>query len=227
MEAADGERGLERARSALPDLIVSDVMMPERDGFSMLKALRQNPQTSCVPVVMLTARAEETAQVTGLETGADAYVTKPFDADVLTAHVDRLLTARRQLRERIRKETEEASRSSSGAPSPDRPSSFEKRVRTAVRAHLSDPDFSVADLADAVALSRGHLTEKVKAELGQTPSALLRSMRLKKGAELLAREEGTVTEIAYAVGFNSLSYFSRCFKDEFGVPPSAYRTERA
>lgn len=97
-------------------------------------------------------------------------------------------------------------------------------MRAAVRTHLSDPDFSVADLADELDLSRGHLTDKVKGELGQTPSALVRSVRLKKGAELLAREEGTVTEIACAVGFNSLSYFSRCFKAEFGLPPSAYRT---
>jgi AraC-like DNA-binding protein len=195
-------------------------MMPNRNGFSMLRALRQDRRTDCIPVVLLTARAEATAHVEGLEEGGDAYVTKPFDAEVLTATVDRLITARRRLRERFQHETNDA-------PSADAPLSFEEHVRTAVRRHLSDPDFSVADLADEVGLSRGHLTDKVKDEMGQTPSALLRTMRLEKGASLLEAEQGTVTEVAYAVGFNSLSYFSRCFKDAFGVPPSSYRKEHA
>jgi signal transduction histidine kinase/DNA-binding response OmpR family regulator len=219
LEAADGERALARARAALPDLIVSDVMMPNRDGFSMLRLLRQDERTACIPVVLLTARSATTAHVEGLEEGADAYLTKPFDREVLRATVDRLLDARRQLRERFRGETDEG-------PDVDAPLSFEERVRAAARCHLSDPDFSVADLADEVGLSRGHLTDRVKDELGQTPSALLRSMRLNKGAELLEAEQGTVTEVAYAVGFNSLSYFSRCFKEAFGVPPSSYRAEQ-
>ena len=226
IKAADGERGLDRARSALPDLIVSDVMMPNRNGFSMLRALRRDRRTACIPVVLLTARAEATAHVEGMEEGGDAYLTKPVDGDVLGATVNRLLAARQRLREQFRHQAE-----SSSSPEPDASedshSSFEERVRGIVRAHFSDPDFSVADLADEMALSRSHLTNKVKEELGQPPSALLRSMRLEKGAELLAAETGTVTEVAYAVGFNSLSYFSRCFKDEYGVPPSSYRAERA
>jgi len=225
IEAADGERGLARAQTALPDLIVSDVMMPNRNGFAMLRALRQDPRTDCIPVVLLTARAEATAHVEGMEEGGDAYLTKPVDSDVLCATVDRLLTARQQLREQFRTTSAQSS-SPEPVPSDTSSSSFDERVRSIVRTHLSDPDFSVADLADEMALSRGHLTDKVKDELGQTPTALLRSMRLEQGAELLAAEEGTVTEVAYAVGFNSLSYFSRCFKDEYGVPPSSYRAER-
>ncbi len=225
LEAENGNEGLKRARSALPDLVVADVMMPEMDGFEMVRDLRQSERTDCIPVVMLTARAEEADRVEGLEGGAEAYVTKPFDADVLTAQVDRLIAARRQLRERFqeKEEPEPAGGLGPESPSAEQPDSFRERVRNAIEAHLTDPDFSVSELAEEVGLARRTLTRKVKDEFEQTPNDLIRAARLERGAELLGEDAGTISEVAYAVGFNSLSYFSRRFKEHFGVSPSSYQ----
>lgn len=220
--AKNGQEGLEKARASLPDLIVADVMMPELDGLTMLKRLRQRPQTKCIPMVVLTARAEESDQVDGLEGGAEAYVTKPFAPDVLTAQIDRLLTSYHELREQYKTES---SNSSTTERSRSEPPSFEERVRRAARTHLSDPDFSVEALAEEVGCSHRTLTRRTKEAFGQTPSALLRTMRIEKGAEFLREKDETISEIAYAVGFNSLSYFSQRFKKHFGLSPSAYRTE--
>jgi signal transduction histidine kinase/DNA-binding response OmpR family regulator len=219
-EATNGEEGLLQARATLPDLVVTDVMMPERTGMEMVQALRRSERTDGIPVVMLTARADVSDQVAGLVQGADAYVTKPFDADVLIAQIERLISARRQLRKRLRREAPPAPGAvAEAAP----PASFDKRLRAAVRAHLSDPDLTVEQLAEQVGLARRTVTRKTKEAFGQTPSSLIRSMRLDRGAKLLKEDAGTVSEVAYAVGFNSLSYFSRCFKDHFGVSPTEYR----
>jgi len=224
IEAEHGRDGLKRTRSALPDLVVADVMMPEMNGIEMVEALRRRPRTDTIPVVMLTARAEAADQVEGLEGGADAYVTKPFDASVLTARIDSLIATRRQLRERFRDGAPGTAEFAGGASSPEAgAASFEERVRAVVNEHLADPAFSVEQLAEAVGRTRRTVTRKTKETFGQTPSALIRTLRVERGAALLDKEEGTVSEIAYAVGFNSLSYFSRCFKDHFGVPPSVYR----
>jgi signal transduction histidine kinase/DNA-binding response OmpR family regulator len=220
LEATDGQDGLERTRSALPDLVVADVMMPELNGFEMVRDLRQSARTDCIPVVMLTARAEEADQVEGLAGGAEAYVTKPFDADVLTAQVDRLIATRRRLRKRFEGGEQAPDAETGGGNGPP---SFEERVRTVVAHHLADPSFSVEELAEEVGLARRTVTRKVKKQFERTPSQLIRAMRVEKGAELLVEEAGTISEVAYAVGFNSLSYFSRCFKGHFGVSPSTYR----
>jgi AraC-like DNA-binding protein len=169
---------------------------------------------------MLTARAEEADQVEGLAGGAEAYVTKPFDADVLTAQVDRLIATRRRLRKRFEGGEQAPDAETGGGNGPP---SFEERVRTVVAHHLADPSFSVEELAEEVGLARRTVTRKVKKQFERTPSQLIRAMRVEKGAELLVEEAGTISEVAYAVGFNSLSYFSRCFKGHFGVSPSTYR----
>jgi len=227
LDASNGQAGLEQARSVLPDLVVADVMMPEMDGFAMLKALRRSHRTEGLPVVMLTARAETTDQVEGLEEGADAYVTKPFDAEVLTTRIQNLLARRQQLRERLQAElrAETDSGKEGLAEEEGEPSSFEEEVRRVIRRYLSDADFSVEQLADEVALSRTYAGAKVKETFGVPPTDLIRTMRLEKGAELIDEGTGTVSEVAYAVGFNSLSYFSRCFKDHFGVSPSVYQKQ--
>lgn len=219
IEAEGGSDGLRRARTALPDLVVADVMMPGMSGVAMLKQLRQSDRLGHIPVVLLTARAEVKDQVEGLQKGADAYVTKPFDAGVLTAQIDGLIATRRQWRERFSQGAVSASSSTSGGG----PTSFMDRVRAEVEENLSDPEFSVADLAEAIGLTRRTVTRKVKKQHGQPPSALIRTMRLERGADLLDEGGGTISEVAYAVGFNSLSYFSRRFKEYFGVSPSEYR----
>ena len=223
LEAENGRRGLKQARTALPDLVVADVVMPEMNGVDMLDALRRRPRTEGIPVVMLTGRAEAADQVEGLEAGADAYVTKPFDAEVLTAQVHSIIATRQQLQERYR----EADMPGAAPPDGDAPeSSFEAHVRETISAHLTDADFTVQQLADEVGYTRRTVTRRVKEAFGHPPSALIRTIRLEHGAHLLEQTNETISEVAYAVGFNSLSYFSRRFKEHFGVSPSGYRRER-
>jgi len=221
LEAQNGREGLRRARRAVPSLIVSDVMMPEIDGLTMVERLRESPRTRHIPTVVLTVRGQVEERREGLRRGAVAYVTKPFDVEVLTAQIRSLLSTRRQLRAHLTdQQSGEADRDRGGL------SSFEDRVREAIRRHLADPDCTVEQLAEEIGLTRRSLARKTKKHLGQTPSQLIRTMRLERGARLLSETTETVSQIAYAVGFNSLSYFSRSFRSHFGVPPSTYREEK-
>ena len=220
-EAPNGRAGLKRARRLLPDLVVADVMMPELNGFDMVQRLQRSPRTNSLPVVMLTARSETTDTAEGLERGADAYITKPFDATVLIAQIESLIATQQQLRARLQS-NDNGTPADASAPGAS-VSSFEERVRAIIAEHISDADFTVKQLADEVGLARRTVTRKVKSTFGKTPSQLIRTMRVERGAELLRAQEGTVSEVAYAVGFNSLSYFSRSFKEHFGLPPSQYR----
>jgi DNA-binding response OmpR family regulator len=202
----------------LPDCIAADVMMPRRDGFQMCRALRRDAMTEGIPVILLTARAEAADEAEGLRSGADAYLTKPFDAEVLWTQVGNLIAQRHRLRERVRAEMNDPPESES--PAGAQPSPFEQEVRTAIRAHLSDPDFTVARLVEEVALSRSQLYRRTKRATDQSPNALIRRMRLETAAQLLRDGEGSVSEVAYAVGFESLSYFSRRFREHAGAAPS-------
>jgi signal transduction histidine kinase/CheY-like chemotaxis protein len=248
IEAADGERGLAAAREQLPDVILADVMMPEMDGHEMVRRLKDDSETEAIPTIMVTARAETSDEVTGLEVGADDYVTKPFDADVLRARVDGMISVQEQLRRRIREELRRrGDGSAAGDPGGDRaPESagdrsadaepprlvvptaatdeceFVRTVREAIEEHLADPDLDVDRLADAVAVSRSTLYRRLKDEIGTPPSEFIRQVRLEHGARLLREEKGTVSEVAYAVGFSSLSYFSRSFREHVGQSPSEY-----
>jgi CheY-like chemotaxis protein/predicted DNA-binding transcriptional regulator AlpA len=229
--APDGRAGLKQAREALPDCILADVMMPELDGVAMTRHLRQDPATASIPVVMLTARAGPEHEVEGLTAGADDYVTKPFDAAVLRARVAGMIQIRLRLRRRIqaelhhRREKDDAPADASTlidpAPPPDAPP-FVQKVRAAIEDRLADPDLSVEALARTVAVSRSTLYRRLKEQTGQTPSQFVQKVRIEHGARLLRRGKGTVTEVAYAVGFESLSYFSRQFRDHLGQPPSDY-----
>jgi DNA-binding response OmpR family regulator len=216
LEAPDGAAGLELATDALPDLVVSDVMMPRLDGFGLSRALKAEAATDCIPVILLTARADTEGEVEGLGTGADDYVTKPFEADVLRARVAGLIASRQHLRERFSRE--------SLPPELDAParSPFEERLREIIEAHLGDPAFSPDTHADEAVLSYKQLYRKLREEQGQTPSQFIRRVRVERAARLLEGQAGTVSEVAYAVGFNSLSYFNRSFREHFDCAPSAY-----
>lgn len=217
LEAGDGRAGLEVARAALPDLIVADVMMPELDGLAMAQALKDDPMTDAIPVVLLTARAAAEDQIAGFETGADAYLVKPFDPGVLEALVANLLAQRRRLRERFRQGEAAPPPSTASTPSP-----LEQRLRPLVEAHLHDPDFGPEALAAAASLSYHQLYRALRDELGTTPSRFIRTVRVECAAALLRQGEGNVTEIAYGVGFESLSYFRRAFRERFGTSPSEH-----
>ena len=228
-EATDGQDGLERARTLVPDLIVSDVMMPRLDGFGLLDALRADRVTSHVPVLMLTARADQAGRLQGLGSGAEAYVTKPFDAEELRVRAAALVTRQAQLREALRATRHgEPPRELDAVPEPDATppaltaldAAFLADVEAAVVAGLPDAGFGVDALAEAVAMSRTQLHRKLGALAGETPGALLRQRRLELAAKLLAEDGRSVKEAAAAVGFRNRSSFSRAFQEHFGHAPS-------
>lgn len=237
LEAADGAEGLAVAREALPDCIVADVMMPELDGLGLGRALRADPMTDAIPLVLLTARADTADLVAGLETGADAYLTKPFDAEVLEATIASLLRQRRRLRERYRSgaimgsESLIPSHESSGdtdpligagpVAAPKAPSPFEQRLRALVESRLTESGLDHNLLADLAGLSYHQLYRGLKEATGESPSRFIRRVRVERAAELLRARAGNVSEVAYSVGFESLSYFSRAFTERFNVAPSA------
>lgn len=219
LEAGDGEAGLARAQAELPDLILADVMMPRMDGLALSRALKAAPETDSIPVILLTARAEAQDALDGLSTGADAYLTKPFQAEALRLQVQNVIARQHRLRQRLAAERAPVPAS---APPEDAPSGFERQVRALIQARLADPALSVEEVADTLALSQYQLGQQVKKATGLKPRQLIIAMRLEAAAEMLRADEGTVSEIAYAVGFNSLAYFSRRFRTHYGVPPSAY-----
>jgi signal transduction histidine kinase/CheY-like chemotaxis protein/AraC-like DNA-binding protein len=222
LEAGDGKAGLALAREALPDLIVADVMMPELDGLGLGRALKSDPMTDAIPVILLTARAESADQIAGLEAGADAYLMKPFDPGVLTACVANLLHQRRRLRDHFR-----LGESALPATAPAATSELDLRLRPLVEAHLVDPEFGPEALAEAASLSYHQLYRALRDELGTTPTRYIRTVRAECAAVLLRQGAGSVTEIAYAVGFESLSYFRRAFKERFEATPSDFLASNA
>lgn len=224
LEAVDGEQGLEMTRGRLPDLVVSDVMMPGLDGYELCRALKEDPETDFIPVILLTARAETEDRLAGLQEHADDYLTKPFDVRELLARVENLIASRKRLRERF-----------AGAERVVHPSAvdvepayerFLDQVRAAIENNLSDETFSVERLAREVAQSRGHLHRRLRSLLDESPSELIRRMRLERAAQLIEAGAGSISEIAYSVGFKSVAHFSNCFVEQFGVRPSTYRASR-
>ena len=219
-EAADGQRGLEKARREVPKLVVCDVMMPVMDGLEFTRRLKADTSTSHIPVILLTARSLTEQREEGYGTGADSYLTKPFSGGVLLARIGNLLQSRTLLRSIFSGGTEEAADEEKlGAQD----QTFVDRLRRIIQKSLGDSDFSVERLGEEIGLSRVQLYRKVKAMTGQTPVELLRKARLVKAHALIERTERSVAEIAYEVGFTSPSYFNKCFKDEFGVSPGGMR----
>ncbi|MFQ5797448.1 MAG: ATP-binding protein, partial [Bacteroidota bacterium] len=221
-EAGDGVEGFERAVEIIPDLIISDVMMPRMDGFELCHKLKTDERTSHIPVILLTARASGESKVKGLETGADDYLTKPFDARELQIRVKNLIEERRKLRERFSREVTLQPRDIAVSSMDEQ---FLKRVMDVIEQRMSDPDFSTDTFTKKVGMSRMQLHRKLRALTDHSTGEFIRTMRLKRAAQLLKQHSGTVSEIAYEVGFNNLSYFARCFRDLFGQLPSDYASE--
>ncbi len=227
IEAVDGLDGFEKAVENLPDIIISDVMMPKMDGFALGQKLKSDPGTSHIPLILLTARASTESKLEGLETGADDFITKPFDPQELQIRVKNLIAQRKRLAEYYRASlTDPGLRSVLPAP-PEGISALdqqflEKAIRV-VKENMTDADFGVEEYSSRLAMSRIHLHRKLKGLLNQSPSDLIRTIRLKQAATLLKQHAGNVTQVAYEVGFNNLSYFAKCFQEEFGCLPSEYR----
>lgn len=223
LEAEDGKRGLELARELVPDLIVSDVMMPVMNGLEFCQQVKKDGISSHIPVILLTARALEKHQIEGYESGADAYITKPFSPELLLARIDNLLQSRHQLKDLwSMKSATNATAPTETAPAPIE-DAFISRFKSLVEERLSDSKLSVEDLAGDMGLSRVQLYRKVKAMTGSTPIDLLRKARLAQAQRLLQESTLSVSEIAYQVGFASPSYFTKCYKDEFGTVPGEAR----
>jgi signal transduction histidine kinase/ligand-binding sensor domain-containing protein/DNA-binding response OmpR family regulator len=223
LEAADGAEGIALARQHVPDVIVSDVMMPGTDGHELVRALRESPETSFLAIVLLTAQADDQQKIEGLERGADDYIVKPFEMRELDARVRNLMLSRRRLRAHFatRSETAEPRAADPGVAPIDR--AYMQKVREAIRNGLSNPEFGVGELAHAVSQDRSHLFRRVKQLFGESPSDLIWRMRIDEGERLLADGSATVSDVAYAVGFNSLSHFCRRFREAHGVTPATYR----
>ena len=220
LEAANGKEGLEKARMLLPDLVISDVMMPEMDGFALCSALKGDPDTAFVPVILLTARATSEDKIEGLEGGADDYLTKPFDTKELNARVDNLITSRRRLLSLANKAKPSLHANDIDVSSVDE--AFLEKVHACIEAHIGDESFSVEVLADEMGLDRSSLYRRIRAILDQSPNDVIWTLRLERAAQLLEARAGTISEIAYSVGFKSVAHFSRRFQKKYGVSPSKY-----
>ncbi|MBD0254169.1 MAG: response regulator [Cytophagales bacterium] len=219
VESENGRQGLDAALRHVPDLIVTDWMMPDMNGLELCEKVKTDERISHIPVIMLTALATQESKLQGLETGADEYLTKPFDARELQLRVRNLIETRRRLRERFGPGGE-------GLPAGVAPTSVDEkllqRMLAITEAHLASSDFGPEEFAREVGMSRMQLHRKLTALTGQSTSDFLRTLRLKRAAHLLTAKTGNVSEVAFAVGFNSLAYFSKCFKEQYGVPASEY-----
>ena len=234
IEAADGQSGLKLAVESVPDIVVSDVMMPVMDGLTFCTRLKQHEATSHIPVLLLTARSSEQQYIEGLQTGADMYMTKPFSADLLLANIASLLANRQKLRQLFKTQNLSSALPTtsqhstlntqhSTSISPDR--RFLDTFLKAMDKHMSNTNLKIEVIGDEIGLSRVQLYRKVKALTGMTPIEILRETRLKRAMQLLKTTDKTVSEIANEVGFATPGYFSSCFKKQYDKYPTDVREE--
>lgn len=214
IQAENGEEGLAKAISVLPDLIICDVMMPKMDGLTLLRHLRNNQHTCSIPVILLSAKSAKRDTVEGLQRGADDYLSKPFDTSELIARVDARLRGRKLIREKL-----EAEFASADLPTNDNPNFIDK-LRSTIIQHLTDPEFTVDQLAESLAMSRRSLSRKCQSECQQTIVQFMTEVRMQSALKLLNENKLSISEIAYGTGYESLSYFSRTFKKFYGKAPS-------
>ena len=224
VEAIDGRHGIEKASQIIPDLIISDIMMPEIDGYELCRVLKNNRDTSHIPIILLTAKAAEENIIEGLETGADDYITKPFNTKILYARIKNLIDLRRHFQETLHREM-------TLKPVQKTVSQMDKEfvrdLQEVINKNISDPEFNVEDLCKRLYMGRTTLYRKILALTGEPPTEFIRSYRLKRGAELLKKGMGSVLEVAFEVGFSSANYFSKCFKKKFHQLPSSFQTSEA
>ncbi len=218
-EAANGEQGLRKAEKIIPDLIVSDIMMPVMDGYEMTRKIKQDEKTSHIPIILLTAKSDLDSKLEGLGLGADDYLIKPFDTQELLARIKNLIETRRLLQEKF----------GTGTAVLHKPEKvqighldqkFLDRVMKVIDEHISEEEFSIEEFGKDVGMSRSQMHRKLKALTGKSTSLYLRTVRLAKAKKMIEAKQATISEIAYQVGFASPAYFSRCFREEFGYAPS-------
>ena len=221
--ATDGQIGLAMAKEFDVDLIVSDVMMPVMNGFELTKRLKNNFETSHIPVILLTALSSGDKVLEGTESGADAYMTKPFSPQILVARIFQLLDQRERLKQKFSNENQKVR---SAMCINDQDQLFVKRLDAIIYSRIGENDLSVDKVAGLLHMGRTIFYRKVRGVTGYTPNDYIRVIRMKKAAELLERGEQNVSEVAYAVGFDNPYYFSKCFKTQYGIPPSQYAKQK-
>lgn len=217
--ATDGQMGLAMAKEEDFDLVVSDVMMPGMNGFELTKRLKNKFETCHIPVILLTALSTDDKVLEGTESGADAYITKPFSPQLLVARIFQLLDQRERLKQKFCKEGQTVR---SAMCASDQDQMFVRRLDAVIYPRLGEQDLSVDKVAGLLRMGRTLFYRKVRGVTGYTPNDYIRVLRMKKAAELLAKGDNNVSEVAYAVGFDNPYYFSKCFKAQYGMPPSQY-----
>ncbi len=224
LEAADGNEGLTISFCEIPDLIISDIMMPGLDGIEVSQKLKSDSRTSHIPLILLTAKATLRDKLEGLETGADDYIMKPFESSELKARIKNLLEQRKRLHEHFKKfglfEIEEKKLLSIDQK-------FLQKAVEIINENITDPYFNVESFAEKMAVSRSLLYKKLVSLTGESPVEFIKRIRLTKAAVLIGKDFGNITDISFAVGFSNPSYFTECFKNQFGVPPSMYHQKMA
>ena len=219
-EASTGEQGVRKAEQIIPDLIISDVMMPKMDGNELTRILKNNEKTSHIPIILLTAKSEQQSKLKGLETGADDYITKPFNTKELQIRIKNLINIRIKLQEKYRRADFIPTNKETEKKLTNLEEQFMSKVMEVIEQYISEEEFTIEDFGKEVGMSRMQLHRKLKALTGKSASNYLRSVRLSKAKKMIEEEKGTISEIAYSVGFSSPQYFTRSFKEEFGYPPS-------
>ncbi len=224
LEAIDGEMGLKIAQKEIPDLIISDVMMPKMDGTQMCKQLKNDEKTSHIPIVMLTAKADQQDKLSGLNIGIDDYLVKPFDNKELKARINNLIAQRNTLRERYSQQITLEPKRVLITP---KEQVFLEKVIESIEQNLSNSAYGVPEMQKHLSMSKTQLHRKIKAITDQAPGEFLRNYRLKTSAQLLCQQSDNISQVAYTVGFNSVSYFTKCFKSLYGMPPTEFVKEQA
>jgi CheY-like chemotaxis protein len=222
VSAKNGEEGIQKALEHIPDLIVSDIMMPGTDGLELCGKLKSDVLTSHIPIILLTARAGEEDQYKGLSLGADAYVTKPFRVKLLRTRVDSLIESRKVLRKRY---GQEVILKPKDIAITNLDEQFLEKIQNVLDEKLTGSNFSAQEFSVAMGMSRMQLHRKLKALTGLTTSEFVRSQRLRLAASLLEKSDANVSQIGYRVGFNDPSYFTRCFKEAYGCSPTEFTSE--
>jgi signal transduction histidine kinase/ligand-binding sensor domain-containing protein/DNA-binding response OmpR family regulator len=219
--AENGEEGLKKALSYLPEVIISDIMMPVMDGLTLCKRIKENPKTSHIAIILLTAKDQSNYKIEGVKTGADVYITKPFEIEFLEANVDHLIIRKKELSDYLRNELILQPAVENNGKNVD--DMFVKKVVQIIEANISNPDFSVETLSDEIGMSSTHLYRKLKSLTKLSANEIIKKYRLKKASILLKNKEGNISQIMYEVGFSNLSYFSKCFKSEFAMSPKDFQ----
>jgi DNA-binding response OmpR family regulator len=222
--AENGEQALQKINRFFPDVIVSDIMMPVMDGLTLCRSIRENPKTSHIGIILLTAKSLTSQKIEGIRVGADVYITKPFEVDLLEASINHLVKRKQELTDYLKFEliTQPDARISTENIN----DKFVKKVMQIIEGNISNPHFSVEVLSEEIGLSTTHLYRKLKSLTNLSANEIIKKYRIKKASLLLENNEGNISEIMYDVGFSSLSYFSKCFKAEFGLAPKEYQNTR-